>query len=129
MQIPYMRWGGAAVAGALGDYADIRLNSYSQSLTNSELLALVLAGLEAFNVGSGNRYRPALDGGADWGIGSLAAGLARRRLMPPATTTVAVTPTTTTTTTVAPASGSTTLSGNAGVPASGGSAAFDLPTG
>jgi len=133
MQIPYTRWGGAAVAGALGDYADIRLNSYSQTLTNSEILAIVLAGLEAFNVAAGNRWRPALDGGADWGIGALAAGIARRRLMPPATTTTPVTPPATTTTTVTPASHAvtshTTLSGRAGVPASGGSAAFDLPTG
>lgn len=127
MQIPYTRWGGAAVAGALGDYADIRLNSYSQSLTNSELLAVALAGLEAFNLMSTSKWRPALDGGADWGIGSLAAGIARRRLMPPATTTVATSvPASTTTSTVAP---STTASGSAGVPASGGSAAFDLPVG
>ena len=127
MNIPYTRWGGAAVAGAVGDYTDIKLNSYSQSLTNSELWALALIAGEAFNVMPNSRWRPALDGGADWGIGALAAGIARRRLMPPATTTVAASvPASTTTSTVAP---STVASGSAGVPASGGSAAFDVPVG
>lgn len=126
MQIPYTRWGGAAVAGALGDYTDIKMTPKSSTLTNSELLAVILAGLTAFNVAPGSKYRPALDGGADWGIGVLGAGIARRRLMPAATVTTTV-PTTTTapvTTTVTPA-----VTASSGVPASGGSAAFDLPVG
>jgi|BEDMetMinimDraft_1075159.scaffolds.fasta_scaffold04314_2 hypothetical protein len=116
----YWRLGGAAGTGALADYVDLRMAPFSARMTNSELLALILIGADVFNLSTGNpNYNRAIAGGADYGVGVLTAGLLRRRLAPPV-----VVPTTPATQT-APS----TNPGLAGVAASGGSAAFDLPMG
>jgi hypothetical protein len=128
-RIPYYRWGGGAAAGVAGDYLDIKTTPVSSRVTNSELLAGGLLVADAMGLmrhslsAKGHDYRDALKGGADWAAGVLAAGIARRHLLP----TVTTTPTTTKTTTTA--SASNTAGGVTGVPASGGSAAFDLPAG
>lgn len=128
MRIPYTRWGGAAAAGVLADYADVKMKPVSSQLTNSELVAGILLAMDAFGIGGpdGSRNGTLVDAGADYGVGLLAAGIARRHMLPPApvvTTAPATTTTTTHTTTTSSANGVT------GVPASSGSAAFDLPMG
>jgi hypothetical protein len=79
------RYGGAVGAAVLADYVDLRARPVSGRMTNSELLALVLALADSFgyNVPFVSNYPGALQGAADWGIGMLAAGIARRRLAPP----------------------------------------------
>lgn len=132
MEIPYYSWGGGAAAGVAGDYLDIKTKPVSSRVTNSELLAGAALAADAFGVYRNARnpkevhYRDAIHGAAAWAAGVLAAGIARRHLLP----TVTTTPTTPKpTTTTSSASASNTAGGVSGVPASGGSAAFDLPAG
>jgi hypothetical protein len=132
VQIPYYSWGGGAAAGVAGDYLDIKTKPVSSRVTNSELLAAGALALDAFGVYRDARtpqqvnYRNAVHGAAGWAAGVLAAGIARRHLLP----TVATTPTTPKTTApTSTASASNTAGGVSGVPASSGSAAFDLPAG
>jgi len=86
VNIPYWRWGGAGAGAVLADYADLHYPPYSQRLTNSELVALGLLAMDAFNIG-GLKTRPnygeALLGGSDWAAGMLIAGIARRQMVPP----------------------------------------------
>lgn len=127
-RLPWYRWGGAAAAGSLADYADIKMNPVSSRMTNSELLAagLLLADsmgwMEDGHGVRGAEYAQAMRGGADWGAGMIAAGLVRRHLMPTVATTA-------TTSTAAKSAAVTTPTTSTGVNASGGSAAFDLPNG
>ena len=113
VQTRFMPWAGAGVAAAVGDYADMKFKPLSQNLTNGEIVDLAVIAADIF--GLGGRYRPGVVGGSDYAVGSLVSSFVRARLTPAA---AAVT------TTVAPAA--TTV---AGIPASGGSAAFNLPLG
>lgn len=133
LEIPYYSWGGGAAAGVAGDYLDIKTKPVSTRVTNSEILAGAALAADAMGVYRNARnpkevhYRDAVHGAAAWAAGILAAGIARRHLLP----TVSTTPTTPkpTTTSTSSASASNTAGGVSGVPASGGSAAFDLPAG
>lgn len=91
-QLPGYRWGGAAAASVVADYADVKMKPLSSRLTNSELVAAVLLAMDAFNFGisSNPNYATAERAAADWGAGSLASGIYRRQLIasaPAATTT------------------------------------------
>lgn len=125
----YWRLGGAAGAGALADYVDLRMQPYSQRMTNSELLALLLVGADVFNVSA--RYPKTADavrGAADYGMGLLTAALLRQRLVPPVVT-VPVPTTTSKSTTTPSKSASASGAGVAGVTANAGSQVLDLPMG
>lgn len=117
VQTRVMPWTGAAVAAAAADYADMKFRPVSQQLTNGELVGLATIAADVF--GFGGRYRTYITGGSDWAIGNLVSSFVRSRLTPPV-------PVTTRT-----AGGGSGLPAGAlaGVPASGGSSAFDLPTG
>jgi len=83
--VDWWNWGGAAAAAVAADYADVKLRPLSSRLTNSELIALGAILVSAFGSGyvRNPRYMDAINGGATWGIGMLASGLARRHLVPP----------------------------------------------
>jgi hypothetical protein len=134
MRIPWYRWGGGAAAGAVADYLDIRTKPLSTTLTNSELFAGLL--LLADAMGWGGQYLEAVHGGADWAAGALTAGIVRRRILPqPTVTTTVVAPPAPAQTTPTPAATHpvqthlTVSPAVGGVPASAGTAAFDLPMG
>jgi hypothetical protein len=113
VQTRWMPWTGAALTAAAADYADIKFKPVSQQLTNGEIVSLAAVAADLF--GFGGRYRPGVVGGSDWAVGSLVSTFVRQRLTPPVpvvtTAARAATPVVT------------------GIPASGGSPAFDLPTG
>jgi hypothetical protein len=112
-------WTGAAVAAALADYADIKFRPVSQQLTNGEIVSLAAIAADVF--GLGGRYGDWVTGASDWAIGSLVSAFVKTRLTPapvPVPTRAAAAP--------APA---VPAGAFAGVPASGGSQAFDLPMG
>lgn len=132
MVLDWGLWGGGAAAGVLADYVDIKMQPLSSRVTNSELLAL--AALLVDSAGWADHGKPvymrAADGAAGWGSGMLAAGIARRRLLATVPT-VTTQPTAPASAASTPASNPATMApgGVTGVPASGGSAAFDLPQG
>lgn len=129
MRIDYGLLGGGAAAGVVADYLDVKTTPVSTRVTNSELLAGAAIVAQSLHLPALERkplYAQAVNGAAGWAAGILAAGIARRHLLPPATTT----PAPTTTTKSVPANPATSTSGGVtGVPASGGSAAFDMPAG
>lgn len=128
MRIDYGLLGGGAAAGVVADYLDVKTTPLSTRVTNSELLAGAAIVAQAMHLPVVERkplYAQAVNGAAGWAAGILAAGIARRHLLPP-TTTAPVPTTTTKSTAVNPAN---TSGGVTGVPASGGSAAFDMPAG
>lgn len=129
MQMDWGLWSGGAAAGATGDYLDVKTTPLSTRVTNSELFAGAILATQVMNLREITRrpfYNQALNGAAGWATGMLTAGILRRRLLP-ATTTAPAAATTTATKSVPSASAQP--GGVTGVPASGGSAAFDLPAG
>jgi len=100
-------WGGAAAAGVAADLLDVKVKAVSSRATNSELFALGLAifsGMGTPGLRNSNHVR-AVDSAASWGVGMLAADIARRTLLRPAA--------------VAPPAGPTQPAFNAGIAASG----------
>lgn len=87
-QLPGYRWGGAAAAAVVADYADVKLAPISSRLTNAELVAAGLLVMDSFNIGisSNPNYATAERAAADWGAGSLASGVFRRQLIAQAPT-------------------------------------------
>lgn len=79
------RYGGAALAAAVSDYVDLKMRPVSGRMSNSELLAVGLALADSFGYGVPllSRYPGAQQGAADWAVGMLAAGIARRYIAPP----------------------------------------------
>jgi hypothetical protein len=124
MQIDWYLWGGGAAAGGAAEYADVKMRPLSVSATNGELIGLGALAADAFGWFDRNpRYARAVDGAAGWAAGMLTQGILRRRLVVPTMPTVPV---------ISPQHPSIPASstkGPTGIPASGGSAAFDLPAG
>lgn len=113
---------GAGAAAVAAEYADAKMRRFTQALSNGELTAAAAIALQAFDVLPG--YAEYIDGAAEWAVGQLVAGIARRYITPaplPAPQPTAPVPA------PAPAPAPATPSGVTGVPSSGGSVAFDLP--
>ncbi len=119
----WSEWGGAAGGALVADYADAKLHRYSAQFTNGELVEVGLIALDAFGLLDkyGGRYPGVSDGAATWAVGALASRFIQRRLTP----TVGAIPTTPTGTPAAAPAGTPSGAALAGVPASGGSAAFE----
>ena len=110
----WVPWAGAAATAAAADYADMKFQPVSGNVTNGELVGLAAIAADVF--GYGGRWRTAVQAASDWAVGNFAATFVRGRITPPATVT---------TTAAAPGANAAL----AGIPASSGSAAYDLPTG
>lgn len=121
-------WGGAALGAVLADWADLRVaRQYSTRFTNAELVSFGLIAADVFGVFKTNpAYRSALTGASDWAVGNLAQSFARQYIVPPVPV---ATPKPASTSSNNSVAASTNTLGLTGVPASGGSTAFDLPMG
>jgi hypothetical protein len=127
MRIESWLWGGGAAAGLAAEYADLRMRPFSANATNSELVALLALATDAFGWLDRNpNYNKGVDGAAGWAAGALTQGIARRRMLIQPTPAPVPPPSSTPAKTTPPAS---SPSGPTGIPAGGGSAAFDLPMG
>lgn len=116
VQTRWQPWTGAAVTAAASDYADMKFRPVSSRLTNGELVGLAAIAVDV--LGYGGKYRAGVAGGSDWAVGNLVSSFVRTKLTSPV-------PVVTTT----HAAATSNSAGLAGIPASGGSSAFDLPTG
>lgn len=115
---------GAGIASVAAELADAKLRRLTTQLSNGDLAAAAAIALQAFDMFPG--YAEYIDGAAEWAVGQLVGSIARRYIMPAPAPLPAPQPT-------APAAPAATApapvaTGVSGVPASGGSAAFDLPT-
>lgn len=137
MVLDWWGWGGGAAAAVLSDYADARMRRISASLTNGELVQIAAVLTEAFDLGA--RWPASLgklvDGAADYAFGALVSSIVRRQLRPTAapipTVAAAPAPAPAAAPPPAPAPAAPSPQSSSptpiGVPASGGSAAFNLP--
>lgn len=119
-------WGGAAGGALVADYAQNKMKPLVATQANGRLAAIGMLAVQV--LGWGNRYRPYVDGAADWAVGDLARSLLASRLgLATSAATTVLTPKSTTAASTHHTASTTGANGLAGVPSSAASAAFNNP--
>jgi hypothetical protein len=129
-------WSGAAAGSAVSQYVNAKVRPlFGTKLNNATAVRLAFIAAQIFQVGTRNRpgMAQAVDGAAEWAVGSLIGDQIAQRFLgvsglpAPVAGTVAPAAPAVPATTAVPAASASTASGPVGVPASSGSSAFDLP--
>jgi len=127
-------WTGAAAGSAISQYMNAKVRPlFGTKLNNATAVRLAFIAAQIFQVGTRNRptMAQAVDGAAEWAVGSLIGDQIAQRFLGvsglPAPVASAPVAPAAPATPAAPSVPASTSSGPVGVPASSGSSAFDLP--
>lgn len=116
-------WSGAAGGAVIASYLGAKVRPFIGQMGNANLAKYAYIAAQIFQLGRrNNNYTELIDGASEWAVGDLVGGAISNKVLHVTAAPAVTTAHTVTATAAAPAT-----SGATGVPASGGSSAFDLP--